>query len=851
MKHTRKLAFSALLVSIMIALGYLESLLPVSPVPGIKLGLSNSVLIIALFWLGIPTSFQIMLVKNVLLGLLLGNPMMIPYSLCGGIASLALMSLLYKRRGITPIGVGIAGGVMHNIGQVTLAMVILQTPSLIFYLGLLMPAGAAMGFITGTVAKTLAKHFPPLKKPGYSTQHINGGEINVKKQAWLILCIIALVAGLALAATNMVTAGPIEEQSLKATREARIAVFPDASDFTEMDIAEDTGLDSIYEAKLNGDTIGYVLQNTVSGYGGPIEIVIGIDTQGMVTGLSVGGSSFAETAGLGTQVKEPAFTDQFVGLAELPVLNGNVDTISGATISSSAVINGIIQCYKQWEIIAGGGSSDTAAAPSAAVPLEEDGVFIGEADGFVAPIRVSVTVENGYITAIKVLEQNDTEAMFAMAQDGIIPAVLQANGTDGVDTVSGATYSSQGLLDAIADALCRDCAETADTQALPTQYTDGVYIGEAQGYMGKIQVSVTITDGSITAVKVLEYSDDTAIFAMARDSIVPAVIAANSAANVDTVSGATYSSNGLLDAIANALLGTPVQTEAEENAPFEDGVFIGEAQGYSGKIRVSVTVEDNRITAIKVLDQNDSEALFAMARESILPAVIAANTTEGMDTVSGATYSSQGLLDAIAEALCSECAETADIPSIMETHPDGIFVGEAQGYTGKVEVAVSITDGVITAVQVLNQSDTDAIFAMAKDSIIPAVLAANSVSGVDTVSGATYSSRGLLDAILNAISKPVPMEYAYTDGTYQGEGEGYHGAITVSVTIANGSIAEIELLESADNQTIVTTLTDTLFPLVLESNTTDGVDAIADATYSSQGLLAAITDALSQAAVTE
>ncbi len=163
MKQTRKLAFSAVLVSIMLVLGYLESFLPVSPVPGIKLGLSNSVLIISLYWLGVPLSYQIMIVKNVLLGLLLGNPMMIAYSLSGGVLSLALMSLLYKRRGISQIGVGIVGGVMHNIGQVALAMVILQTPSLIFYLGLLMPAGAVMGFITGTVAKTLARHLPPIK----------------------------------------------------------------------------------------------------------------------------------------------------------------------------------------------------------------------------------------------------------------------------------------------------------------------------------------------------------------------------------------------------------------------------------------------------------------------------------------------------------------------------------------------------------------------------------------------------------------------------------------------------------------------------------------------------------------
>ncbi|MBN1776680.1 MAG: RnfABCDGE type electron transport complex subunit G [Clostridiales bacterium] len=176
----------------------------------------------------------------------------------------------------------------------------------------------------------------------------------MKKHAWLILTLIALIAGLALAATNMVTAGPIEQQRIQAAKEARTAVFPDASSFEEMQTDTDTGLDSIYEAKSETATLGYVLQITVSGYAGPIEIIVGIDTGGMITGLTVGGSDFAETAGLGTQVKGTAFTDQFVGLSEIPTLNGNVDTISGATISSSAVINGIIRCYQQWETITGG-----------------------------------------------------------------------------------------------------------------------------------------------------------------------------------------------------------------------------------------------------------------------------------------------------------------------------------------------------------------------------------------------------------------------------------------------------------------------------------------------------------------
>ncbi|MEA4999323.1 MAG: Gx transporter family protein [Candidatus Limiplasma sp.] len=160
MRKTGKLTLAAILVAVMLVLGYLESLLPVSPVPGIKMGLANSVLLIGLYWLGVGMSFEIMLVKVVLLGLMLGNPMMIVYSLAGGLLSLAGMSLLAGRGGVSPIGAGIAGGVLHNVGQVAVAMLILQTPSLLYYLGILMPVGAAMGLMTGTVAKALMRHLP-------------------------------------------------------------------------------------------------------------------------------------------------------------------------------------------------------------------------------------------------------------------------------------------------------------------------------------------------------------------------------------------------------------------------------------------------------------------------------------------------------------------------------------------------------------------------------------------------------------------------------------------------------------------------------------------------------------------
>ena len=159
----------------------------------------------------------------------------------------------------------------------------------------------------------------------------------MKKPAWLVLCIITVVAGLALSATNLLTEGPIAEQQLLASNAARIAVFTNADAFEEIPVETDSKMDSVYAAKQKGETVGYVLQTTVTGYGGPIEIVMGIDNNGKITGISVGGSNFAETAGLGARTRTPEFTDQFIGLGEAPILKQNVDAISGATISSTAV----------------------------------------------------------------------------------------------------------------------------------------------------------------------------------------------------------------------------------------------------------------------------------------------------------------------------------------------------------------------------------------------------------------------------------------------------------------------------------------------------------------------------------
>ena len=154
----KRLALSALLVTVMLMLGYVESLVPTG-VPGIKLGLSNSVLLLAVCWLGIPWAWGLMLVKVLLSAFLFAGVSAMLYSLAGGVLSMLVMSVLFRLDfGLVPIAM--AGAVMHNVGQVTLAMLMLKTEKLIYYMAVLMLVGLVTGFVTGTVTRILIRRIP-------------------------------------------------------------------------------------------------------------------------------------------------------------------------------------------------------------------------------------------------------------------------------------------------------------------------------------------------------------------------------------------------------------------------------------------------------------------------------------------------------------------------------------------------------------------------------------------------------------------------------------------------------------------------------------------------------------------
>ena len=168
-KQTNRLAMSAMFVAVMMVLSYIESLIPIGGVPGMKIGLANSVLLLSLYWLGIVISIQLMIVKVFLSAFMFGGFMALPYSLAGGVLSLAVMIILiYLVKGISPVGVGVAGAVAHNAAQVGVAMLVLQTSQLVYYMAILIAVAIVTGALTGTVAKLLMYYLPKERKALFS-----------------------------------------------------------------------------------------------------------------------------------------------------------------------------------------------------------------------------------------------------------------------------------------------------------------------------------------------------------------------------------------------------------------------------------------------------------------------------------------------------------------------------------------------------------------------------------------------------------------------------------------------------------------------------------------------------------
>lgn len=207
------------------------------------------------------------------------------------------------------------------------------------------------------------------------------------------------------------------------------------------------------------------------------------------------------------------------------------------------------------------------------------------------------------------------------------------------------------------------------------------------------------------------------------------------------------------------------ETEETETAvgDYEDGIYEGTGTGYSGDVKVKVTVKNHQIVSVEIVSSKDDAAFFNRAR-ALTDTIVKAQTWE-VDSISGATYSSRGIREAVKNALTgsnekSSPAKASGKKKKVEKSSykgsgdwkDGSYTGSAEGYGGTIKVKVTIKDGKIDEISVTSHDGETASYYNKAKKIIAKMIKKQSPN-VDTVSGATYSSNGIKNAVIKALKK--------------------------------------------------------------------------------------------------
>lgn len=352
----------------------------------------------------------------------------------------------------------------------------------------------------------------------------------------------------------------------------------------------------------------------------------------------------------------------------------------------------------------------------------------------------------------------------------------------------------------VTDTETEDAAEDTQTATGSFELADGVYKGSATGFSGPVTVAVTIMDKKITSIDILSSTDDEAFFNRAK-AVIDRIIASQSF-EVDVVSGATYSSNGIIGAVKNALTGekdngvtgkskqeSTSESESDSSlaeiaavqdaSAYKDGTYYGTGKGFAGTMKVKVDISGGKIASISIVSTKDGNS-YVKSASSLLDTIVEKQSTN-VDTVSGATFSSRGIIAAVRSALSQAAVSDNTVGNNTDKqgaaeasgngqtdenssgsasekgtegtlpYVDGIYYGTAEGYKGDIRVAVVIQDKTLKAILVTEKQDDEPFITNAMD-VLKNMMKKQSAD-VDTVSGATYSSKGLIGAVKAAFEE--------------------------------------------------------------------------------------------------
>ena len=739
--------------------------------------------------------------------------------------------------------------------------------------------------------------------------------------------------------------------------------------------------------KYISDLSGGGSPNTASaqGFGGPVAVTLELDASGAISSITIGDDYFNETEGYGKKALEDSFSSQFIGMKP-PLTLSDIDAISGATVTSTAVVNAINTVYAQLT-----GEASTAAPAEEEAPvaqLYEDGTWRAAFKGFGGPVMVALTLDDNLtIQSIQIGDDQfaETEGYGAQAlepafQEQFIGKTLPLKDGD-VDGISGATMTTTAVLDGI-DAIYQaatddtpdepqplptpaaesetqtDDAATVSTSVAATTDGNGSWTASAQGFAGPVAVTLTLDD-SLT-IQSIEIGDDQfaetdGLGAKAKDAEFTDQFVGKTLplkdGDIDAISGATITTNAVLDAVnaiyeaagngAAEATDAPAASDAPEatDAPEVSAAAIGEvthegdewttaAQGFAGPVAVTLTLDDSlTIQSIEIGDDQfaETDGLGAKAKDAEFTDQFVGKTLPledgDIDAISGATITTNAVLDAVnaiyeaADTGAPEATEApaaADVPEATEApaatdapetteapeateapvatdapvaedevvNEGTVWSASAQGFAGPVAVQVTLDGLTIKSIKIGDDqfAETDGLGAKALDPMFQLQFVDKTLpladGDVEAISGATITTNAVLEA-LNAIYEAASAETGVIGGAdgptaiYVAEPEatdepedgievtnegtvwltsaqGFAGPVAVQVTLDGLTIKSIKIGDDqfAETDGLGAKALDPMFQLQFVDKTlplADGdVEAISGATITTNAVLEAL-----------
>ncbi len=392
------------------------------------------------------------------------------------------------------------------------------------------------------------------------------------------------------------------------------------------------------------------------------------------------------------------------------------------------------------------------------------------------------------------------------------------------------------------DALSEDALADAST-----------YEVTAEGYGGPIRLMVYFEGDEIVDIEVLEQNETENIGDVAIEGMI-AKILDNQSVDVDVESGATVTSNAVIQGIEEAL--------AEAGIGGSGDAYIGVGEGYGGDVEVEVILEGNTIVAVNVLSQNETGNIGDVAIDEMITKIVDRQSTD-VDVETGATVSSNALIAAVNNALEEAgvaLGEGGDAPS-PEYDSEGILA-IAPGYGGDIVLDVIMDGDEITEIHVLDENETGNIGDVAIDAMIVKIIEAQSTD-VDVETGATVSSEAVLKAVAEATGEevseadvPEDPSAAYDPDSYEPEGVFLSGKgfqdrydIYLDVIFDGNEIVEIRIIDHNETKGFGDGALRVVTERIINQQTTE-VDVQTGATWTSNTTMELVQEAVEEAGVT-